>query len=81
MAREQGHNLLPSSHEGLSIQNLIAKVREGTFAGCNLGPPMIFGMRKKILIPQLKMKLKKALDEFLTFAIFFLQLVYFVEPK
>ena len=24
-AREQGHNLLPSSHEGLSIQNLLEK--------------------------------------------------------
>ena len=39
---------------------------------------MIFGMRKKQLIPQWKKKLKKALDEFLAFAIFS-QLVYFVE--
>ena len=49
------------------------------FAGLNLGPPMFFGMRKKQLIPQWKKKLKKALDEFLAFAIFS-QLVYFVEP-
>jgi len=40
---------------------------------------MIFGMRKKQLIPQWKRKLKKALDEFLAFTIFF-QLVCFVEP-
>ena len=40
---------------------------------------MIFGMQKKQLIPQWKRKLKKALDEFLAFAIFF-QLVCFVEP-
>ena len=74
MAREQGHNLLPSSHEGLSIQNLLVKENRRI----EFLTSYDFGIRKKQLIPQWKRKLKKALNEFLAFARFYL--VCFVEP-